>query len=311
MASTRTADAANLGYLGAAIAVVAWGSASVLAKYLEMGALAIATYRFTLYGLAMVLIFGTRGTPIGWRVLRHSFWGGLALGLDVALFFSAVKLTNVVNATVIGALQPIVVTLVAVLFFGETVARRNLGWAAVAMAGAIGVVVASSGTPQWSLRGDLLSAAAVLAWSGYFVASKASKGRLTPTEFTAGTALWTGLLNFGFALVVGEDLSWPAVGDWVWLIVMTVGSGVLGHSLMNWSLVRIPLWVGSTLTLLIPVTASVLATIVLGEPLTAAQVAAMAVVLVALFLIVRSQATTKPPEALVPVDPSPRSSSAG
>jgi drug/metabolite transporter (DMT)-like permease len=60
---------------------------------------------------------------------------------------------------------------------------------------------------------------------------------------------------------------------------------------MNWSLVRIPLWVGSTFTLLIPVFSALLAWIVLDETINAAQAVAMAVVIGALAIVVRNQST--------------------
>ena len=50
------------------------------------------------------------------------------------------------------------------------------------------------------------------------------------------------------------------------LLVMVALAGVVGHALMNWSLVRIPLWVGSTFTLLIPVVSAMLAWVFLDEP---------------------------------------------
>jgi len=62
--------------------------------------------------------------------------------------------------------------------------------------------------------------------------------------------------------------------------------------LMNWSLSRIPAWLGSTLTLAIPVTATVMAWIFLGEEVAALQFAGMAVVLVTLGVIVLSQSKT-------------------
>ena len=76
---------------------------------------------------------------------------------------------------------------------------------------------------------------------------------------------------------------------------MTVVAGIVGHSLMNWSLVRIPLWVGSTLTLFIPVASSLLAWVFLSEALSLGQVGAMGVVLSALFAIVRSQTSADQP----------------
>jgi drug/metabolite transporter (DMT)-like permease len=64
--------------------------------------------------------------------------------------------------------------------------------------------------------------------------------------------------------------------------------------MMNWSLVRIPLWVGSTFTLLIPVFSALLAWMVLGEAVTVVQGVAMAVVIVALAVVVRNQSQPTP-----------------
>jgi len=58
---------------------------------------------------------------------------------------------------------------------------------------------------------------------------------------------------------------------------------------MNWSLVRIPLWIGSTFTLLIPVFSALLAWIFLDEPVSLVQGLAMAVVIGALAIVVRGQ----------------------
>jgi drug/metabolite transporter (DMT)-like permease len=287
----RSADATTLGLAGAALAVTAWGAGSVIAKGIDMGGLAVAAYRFAFYWLLLVVWMGLRGSRFRWRVVKDSAWGGIALGVDVALFFSAVKLTNVVNATLIGSLQPVVVGVVAARFFGERIRRSDAGWSALALVGVTLVILASNGTPEWSAKGDLLAFLAMLSWSAYFIFSKQSRTRMTPTEFTAGTAFWAAAINIPLAIAFGQDLSVPPADSILLLVLMTLLSGLIGHSLMNWSLVRIPLWVGSTFTLLIPVTSALLAWAFLGEALNVAQVAAMALVLVSLAMIVRGQSS--------------------
>ncbi len=280
------------GLLGAAIAVCAWGGGSVLAKLISMDSAAIAVYRFSLFSILMVVWLKARGTTISLHVMRSSFLGGLALGIDVALFFSAVKLTNVVNATLIGSLQPVFVGVIAARFYNEQIRRNDVLWSAVAIVGVGFVVMASNDTPEWSAAGDLLALGAMLSWGCYFIASKNSKEHLTPTEFTTGSSIWTVMINVPLALVLGQDLSWPSNTDWFWLLVMTALAGFVGHTMMNWSLVRIPLWVGSTFTLLIPVAASLIAWAALGEALSLGQVLPMALVLGALGMIVRNQQAT-------------------
>lgn len=284
----------SLGLIGAALAVVAWGSSGVVIRHIDMGGLAVAVYRFWIYALLLVAWMWARGVRVSWHIIRHTAAGGIALGLDVALFFSAVKETTIVNATVIGALQPIVVGFVAWRFFGERIRGRDIGLAAVAIGAVVVVVAAGTGQPEWNIRGDLLSVGALFAWSGYFIFSKQSREVLTPGQFTLGTALWTAAINTPLAIGFGQDLSWPSARDWVWLLILAFGAGIVGHVLMNWSLVRIPLWLGSTFTLLIPVTSATMAWMFLDQPLRAVQVLSMVVVLAALGIMVRGQ--TAPPK---------------
>ena len=278
-----------LGIGAAAVAVSSWGLATVIVKGIDMGALAIGAYRFTIYGFVLVAFYAARGNPISLRVLRESMWGGIALGADIALFFSAVKLTSIANATVIGSLQPLVIALVSVPLLGERISSRNLLLGVFAIGGASAVVLSGADGSGNDLRGDLLAAGALILWAAYFIFSKQAKQRITSQEYTAGTSIWAAVINLPLAIGFGQDLSWPDTTSWILLLILTFGSGLLGHSMMNWSIQQIPLWISSTFTLLIPVVAAIAAWIWLDEPLTNVQVVAMVVVLGALAGIVTAQ----------------------
>lgn len=301
--ATTAAEAAaakdlSRGLIGAGIAVSAWASGTILAKGVNMDGLAVGAYRFAIFAVCIIVWMQIRGPRVSLRVMRASMWGGIALGLDVALFFSAIKLTSVVNATVIGAMQPIVVGVIAARFFGEKVKLRDALLSLVALTGAVLVVVSTAGAEITDIRGDLLAVAAMLTWSAYFIFSKRSKANMSATEFTAGTTIWTAAICASAAVIFGQDLSIPSATNWLWLIAMAFGAGLAGHALMNWSLVRIPLWVGSTFTLLVPVFSALLAWIFLGEALTVTQVAAMLLVIGALAAVVYGQSTKSSPEPL-------------
>ncbi len=275
--------------LGAGFAVTAWSTGTILAKAIDMDPLAIGIYRFSVFFVVLAVWMTARGARLRPSILRHSAIGGLALGADIALFFSAVKLTSVVNATVIGSLQPVLVGLLAVRFFGEKIRGSDAVWALVAVAAAVAVVLTGNPAEASSWRGDLLAVGALLSWSAYFIASKQSRGTLTAQEFTLGTAAWTAMVCLPIGVAFDQDLSWPSLDNWAWLGLMILSAGVAGHTTMNWSLQRIPVWVGSTFTLFIPVASALLAWVFLDEPVTAVQALAMAAVIGALAVIVRNQ----------------------
>ncbi len=289
-ATTPELEHHSEGIIGALIAVSAWGIGTVITKHIDMGALAVGTYRFTLYGASAIIFLRLRGTRVGMHTMRASMWGGISLGLDVAFFLSAIKLTSVANATVIGALQPVVVAIVAHRFFDESIRRRDLVLGTISMAGVAVVVFGASETASPSLVGDLFALGALFSWSGYFICSRQAKGVLSSGEFTACTAIWTGAINLPLALAFGQDVSLPSSQSWLWLLILVFAAGIFGHSAMNWSLQRIPLWLGSTFTLFIPVVSAGAAWLFLNEPLTAVQIVAMGVVVLALAGVVTGQA---------------------
>ncbi len=273
--------------------MVGWAASGVIAKGItELGALAVVFWRMWIYAVIVLLFLKLRGTPLRRDSLRVSWRGGISLGADIMLFFSAVRLTTVANATVIGSCQPLIMLLIAGRLFGERPKRHHWFLALVAICGVAIVMFGSTGVQGWSPKGDLLAVAVVAAWTGYFVFSKLSSRQIESSQYTGATALICALFATPFALASGQVFTMPSSNAWVWLVVLSIGPGFTSHMLMNWSLSRIPAWLGSTLTLAIPVTATVMAWIFLGEEVAALQFVGMAVVLVTLGVIVLSQSKT-------------------
>ena len=281
------------GVPAAAIAMVGWAASGVIAKGItELGALAVVFWRMWIYAVIVLLFLKLRGTPLRRDSLRVSWRGGISLGADIMLFFSAVRLTTVANATVIGSCQPLIMLLIAGRLFGERPKRHHWFLALVAICGVAIVMFGSTGVQGWSPKGDLLAVAVVAAWTGYFVFSKLSSRQIESSQYTGATALICALFATPFALASGQVFTMPSSNAWVWLVVLSIGPGFTSHMLMNWSLSRIPAWLGSTLTLAIPVTATVMAWIFLGEEVATLQFVGMGVVLVTLGVIVLSQSKT-------------------
>ena len=108
---SRVISDSRIALIGAGLAVTAWGSSGVIVKYITVSSTEIAVYRFTFYAIIMVLFLKVRGTPLTFKALRTSLWGGISLGLNVAFFFESLKRTTVVNATIIGSLQPVLISI--------------------------------------------------------------------------------------------------------------------------------------------------------------------------------------------------------
>ncbi len=281
--------------LALSVAMVAWGASGVVAKGVDMGGMALAAYRTTVGALVLLVVLPLTGGRLSWAALRTAAPGGVFLGLDLVLFFTAVKLTTVANATVIGALQPALVILISGPFLHEKVAKGATKWAMVGLVGTVLVIFGASGLPEWSAGGDLVAVVCLFAWTAYFIYTRFARDRMTALEYSTMTALVASGVAWPAALLFGQDVSWPDWASWGWIIGLAVIAGIGGHFLMSVSIPHLPLWASSTMTLSIPVISTTAAALFLDEEVAPLQVVGMAVVLVALGFAIRVSSPSRVP----------------
>lgn len=290
---------AALSTTAAVVAVLSWGVGPVVVKGTDLHGLAVSFYRLTFGAVALVAILYWTGRRLTWKTMLGAVPGGVAFGLDILLFFTAVKLTTVADATIISALQPALVLLVVGRMFGEQVRRLDVGLTAVAIGGVAIVVFASGEVAGRSLSGDLLATLALGAWTWYFLAVKRARRHFAALEYQTALAVVAALVVAPVALASHQSLRVPNVHTWV-LLGVTILLGASGHFLMNWAHAYTPLMLTSLLTLASPVVSVAAAAVFLGEPVLAAQVVGMAIVLSALGLVVAR--TTRADRRLPVVD---------
>jgi drug/metabolite transporter (DMT)-like permease len=285
---SRNPSTPTSGIVAGVLAMAAWAASGVMAKGIDMSGMAIILYRMWLYSIVVIAVLILRREPLRWAAMWAACPGGLALGLDLALFFNAVKHTTIANASVIGALQPILMMVIGSRYLGERLRARDLFLSLIAIGGVAVVMFGSAGLPDAGGSGDLLAAGALFAFTGYFVFSKTTQQKLSSLQYTAATAIWAALLNTPIAFLSGQRIPWPSATNWFWLALLALVPGLIGHSLMNWSLTRIPAWLGGTLTLAIPVTSTLLAWAFIDEQVRVVQFLGMGIVIGGLAAIVLS-----------------------
>jgi len=291
----------GLGMLAATSAVVVWGASSVLIKQVhDLTGLSVACYRIWLGAILVTVLFVATGGRVTRQLLRTSLWGGLAFTADLVLFFCAVQETSIANATVIGALQPLLVLVIAGRLFGERARTAELGWGAVAVAGTALVVLGGDAGGANSTYGNVLAVGALVAWTAYFVFTKTARQVLTAFEYLTGMAIVAAIAVLPLPLLFEGTMRATDASGWLTIVYITVINGLLGHFLMAFAHGHVTLLTLSLLTLAIPVFAAAGAAIWIEEALTGAQVVGMAIVLGALALVSLSTARRSP--ALVEAD---------
>ncbi len=212
-------------------------------------------------------------------------WVGIADAMNVVLLFAAYQKTTVAVAVLTHYLTPILVALSAPLVLGERTGVRTLGAAAVSFAGLVLLLApwsaANGGAGAWT-------GAACGAGSAFFYASNVLVNkRLAPTFSASELMFYHGLVATPLlALFVPRD-AWSAAPAAASVVALgAVGPGALAGIVFTWGLRRVQASHASTLTLLEPLVAMVLAAFVYHESLGTAGAAGAALILAGAAIVV-------------------------
>jgi drug/metabolite transporter (DMT)-like permease len=294
----------TLGIVLLSFTTVVWGLVPLVLKQIEMPTLAFASYRLWIGVALYAVIFLVTGRRPSWPALKATALGGVFFAGDIVLTFTAFRLTSVANATIIGALAPVFITLGAVRWFGERLDRRDTIVIASSFLGVALVAIGSQGSPTWSPVGDAAAALSVLTWTAYWLFSKRARSTVDAIDYMAGVMLVSAVVVTAMSLVTRTSLRPPDASDWAWIVLIAIVPGLMGHLSVAWSHRFVEAWLGSLLLQSQPVIGSVAAWVLLDERITLLTALGGAVVVVATAVIVVRAARRDPaypePETLPP-----------
>jgi drug/metabolite transporter (DMT)-like permease len=273
-----------------ALTVLMWGFSAVAIKAVSTTGLVTATYRLWISIPALWLsVFSMsfrRRLDTAW--LKASLVGGLLFSVHQILYFTSIKLTSVADVTIIGALQPVLVLLLAGPLFGERVTRRAGVWSLVAFFGTVLVMLGSAHAASSTLKGDALAFVNLFAFTAYFLASKRFRQGVAAWDYVVGMTTVSGIVIVALTLATTDDFGSPAPWEWAVLAAIAIFPGTLGHVLSNWAHAHVTAFAASMILLAVPVVATAGAFALLGEPVSPLQLVGAAIVFAAIVTIVRS-----------------------
>lgn len=271
-----------------ALAPAIWGSTYIVTTQLLPPGLplTVAALRALPAGLLLLLI--VRRLPFGAWWWKSAVLGALNFSVFWAcLFVSAYRLPGGVAATV-GAVQPLIVIVLARLVLGAPVRVLAIAGGLAGMAGVALLVL----TPQAAL--DPLGIAAGLGGAVSMacgtVMSRKWKPPVSPLTFTAWQLTAGGLLLAPFALALEPALPLPTLPNLLGFAYLGLIGAALTYILWFRGLSRLEPAAVSALGFLSPLVAVLLGWSLLGQALDAFQIAGVAVVLASVWISQRAQA---------------------
>jgi drug/metabolite transporter (DMT)-like permease len=284
-----------------AATIVTWGVVSPLIKAASVAGEAMAFYRLLIGALVLLAVVALLRRPVRAAIWPWGLAAGLLFGVNLLCFVIAVKETTVANATLIGALQPAIVLIVAGPLFGELVTTRDVTAVAVAIAGIGVVIAASAGTPEWHPIGDLIAVGAVLTYTAYFLVSKRVRITGSALEYVTVVHVVAALVVTPAVFVRPSELGGLDARDIATILFFGLVSGTAGQLIIGWAHRFVDVSVSSLMMLGVPVVATIAAWAMLDESLGPVQIAGGMITLAAIGTMVwrrpASSAPTSEPAA--------------
>ncbi|TLZ41532.1 MAG: DMT family transporter [Methanobacteriota archaeon] len=270
--------------------MLAFAGNSVMTRYIIVGGLAspylLTTVRFA-SGLAMLLLLRTAIPGFAPHSLRGlpDLVGGFLLGAYAfSISFGYVFIPAAAGTLVFYAFVILTMALFGVLHDGDQPTLRSVAGQGLAVLGV--VVITFGGIRDVSLPGVLLMAATGASWGLY---SAHGRGAGDARAYTVSTFLVVGVVSFAFAPILNVlkpdalsiQLTWNGLGL---ALFMGMISTALSYILWHMTLRRITASQGGIVQLLVPVLASTMGILLLGEHITITLALGGACVLAGIYL---------------------------
>ena len=277
-------------YIALFTVLILWGLGPPVSKLITAPPLTASFLRLWTSTIGIAGLQYATGARPSWLTLKRSLIGGIAFGFNSLCFFIALKNASIATITVIGALQPGLVMLLASQIFHEKVTAKVVGFTGVAIGGAAMAVLGSGAQVHTNTVGVLCSVGSLLCMSVYFLASKQARKVLGAGEYVMGVMLWASIVATPVIFLGGglEHFDEISGTDVFWLIIMLIGPGVGGQLLMGWALRWVPVTTSAMILLGSTAISIVAAWPIHGEVPTLLQLLGGAVALLSVGLILNS-----------------------
>jgi drug/metabolite transporter (DMT)-like permease len=221
-------------------------------------------------------------------VFSLALLGIFGITLNQLLFAFGVQRTSVAHASLLSAMAPIMVLLIASLIGQERITVRKLAGMLIAVAGVAILQMDPGKHTIATLAGDVIILLSALAIALYSVLGKRVTARHDIVTVNAVSFL-AGFIALAPLLLPPRGFSYAAVSaaGWLSLLYMAVFPSVLGYLIYCYALTYMPASRVSAFAYLQPLLATILAVPILGEPVTGTLAGGGALVLAGVYVTER------------------------
>lgn len=277
-----------------------WAGAFIAGKYTVPY---ISTFTLTFlrfFYATIILFFVMKRMAVDFKLEKdklpvYLFTGTVGMFGYHILFFTALKYTTAINSSIIAATNPMMTTLLAIIFLRSKLRAKQLFGILLSF---VGVLLTITGADLNVLKhftvneGDLWMLAAVAAWAAYGVFSKSKGKDIPPIVLTYYSFLVCTILIIPFVLYEKpwEFLFTIPISAHLAVLYMSIFPSVIGYLVQQMAIKEIGPSKASVFVNLVPVFSIVLAVMILGEALEPIKLVTAALIIAGVTICQRSGA---------------------
>ncbi|MCW9705249.1 DMT family transporter [Fodinibius salsisoli] len=280
------------------LGLVAFGFAPILVRLApNTSPLVLVVYR-TVFAVLMLLPawIWMRNKQSSPEKAKERWWialSGMCLGLHFICWLSSLYYTSVASASVLVTIHPIIMILVERLWFKRSFAATTWIGVLFAFGGSLFLGISDSQIDQPfanPLFGNLLALTAAIIFVVYLLIGQQIRKKRAWIDYVFPVYFYAAVTCVAVAVIVGKDLlNISTIGIWAGA-GLAFGPQILGHGSMNYAVKFISPTLLSTLILVEPLLASVLAYFLFAELPPITSMVAMAIILAGVGLTWRREA---------------------
>jgi drug/metabolite transporter (DMT)-like permease len=260
-------------YLVLAAGVIAVSLAAIFIRYANAPSLIVAAYRMTLasFILLPLALPALRQTPLTKQNAPYAISAGIFLGIHFATWISSLSYTTVAASAAIVATQPLWVALFSWIFLKSAPSFMTLLGILISVGGMAMIAFGdlSSGDLTGGSRplfGDALALVGGICAAAYFLLGRSAQKRNLSLNAYIGVAYSVAaLVLLPLPLIAGLSYTAYAPMTFFWIALLALIPQLVGHTSFNYAVKFLPPTLVSTLLLLEPVGAAILAVLLFSE----------------------------------------------
>ncbi|MEO6256680.1 MAG: DMT family transporter [Sphingomicrobium sp.] len=273
-----------------AFAALIVGSSSLafgpwLVRIAQVGPVAAGFWRLALALPFLLLLARLTGQPVHWPrrgLVVLTLVAGFFFAADLAAWHIGIHLTKLANATLFANVSSFAFAAWGLWLARRWPSRLQGGALALAAVGAALLMGSSAELSAQHLRGDLLALTAGLLYAVYLVAVERARGSLQPLPLLFLASAFGAAMLLPVSVLLGERV---VPDNWVPVVLLALGSQVLGQGLLVYAIGALPPLVVGLALLTQPAISAVIGWLVYGETLSPLDWIGAATIALALVLV--------------------------